>query len=56
MSSKAVSYYDWELSFKKKMPISIEKTEVKKEDNNSLGIKENDFRAFLINWKQKNLI
>ncbi len=56
MSSKAVSYFDWESSFKKKMPISNEYTEEVKEEGNSLGIKENDFRAFLKTWKQKNLV
>lgn len=52
--SKAVSYYDWELSFQRK--IDIEKEEVN--DNkpiNTLGIFKTDFKDFVSNWKEKNL-
>lgn len=52
--SKAVSYYDWELSFQKK--IEIEKDEVNdSEPINTLGIFKNDFKDFVKNWKKKNL-
>ncbi len=46
--SKAVSYYDWQLTFK---------------DNNlndaffnSLGISDNNFKEFMKKWKEKNFI
>jgi hypothetical protein len=50
--SKAVSYYDWELSFKNKP----EKDQVvQREDFNSLGISDNNFKDFIKKWKEKNL-
>ena len=52
--SKAVSYYDWELSFQRK--IDIEKEEVNdNEPINTLGIFKNDFRDFVKSWKARNL-
>ena len=58
--SKAISYYDWELNFRKKAvvkPISFRKTEKKisQEDINSLGITDNTFKEFMKKWKEKNL-
>ncbi|MFX1380605.1 MAG: hypothetical protein ACFFA4_16100 [Promethearchaeota archaeon] len=50
--SKAVSYYDWELSFKNKTEKDYD---IKKEDLNSLGMTENNFKDFLKKWKEKNL-
>ena len=50
--SKAVSYYDWELSFKNKS----EKDQIKKTDDiNSLGISDNNFKNFMKKWKKVNL-
>lgn len=50
--SKAVSYYDWELSFKNKS----EKDQIlQKEDINSLGMSDVKFKNFLKKWKEKNL-
>ena len=55
MSSKTVSYYDWQLSFKKKSDTSI-KPESESESNlNSLGIPEDEFKNFLAKWEKKNL-
>jgi hypothetical protein len=49
--SKAVSYYDWELSFKEKS----EKNQVLKRNNtNSLGISDSYFKDFMQKWKEKN--
>ncbi|MFX0008038.1 MAG: hypothetical protein ACFFA7_04475 [Promethearchaeota archaeon] len=50
--SKAVSYYDWELSFKTKS--NKDQTE-HKENFNSLGISDNNFKDFIKTWKEKNL-
>ena len=53
--SKAVSYYDWELGFKKKVhsvPDSIEQDEEAK----PLGIPKTEFKNFLTEWKKNNLI
>ena len=50
--SKAISYYDWELSFKKK-PLSS--TENKEKEENSLGIPNMVLKNFLSEWKEKNL-
>ncbi len=52
--SKAVSYYDWKLSFKKK----IDSNNDNLEDNdsiNTLGIRENSFKDFIKKWKENNL-
>lgn len=50
--SKAVSFYDWELSFKMK---SESEKKMKKENFNSLGISDNNFKDFMKKWKDKNL-
>ena len=50
--SKAVSYYDWEQSFKNN--IELEK-QPDKEKVNSLGVSDNYFKDFLKKWKVKNL-
>jgi hypothetical protein len=52
--SKAVSYYDWKLSFKRK----AEYTEETLNDNdslNSLGIRKESFKDFMKKWKEMNL-
>lgn len=48
--SKAISYYDWSLGFKK-FP---SKTEPKTKKN-ALGLDENDFREYVNKWKENNL-
>jgi len=50
--SKAVSYYDWELSFKNK---SKSYKNLKKDSLNSLGMYDNNFKDFIKKWKNKNL-
>ena len=57
--SKAISYYDWELNFRKKAvltPNSRNKTEKKssQEKINSLGLSDNAFKDFMKEWKEKN--
>ncbi|MFX0021772.1 MAG: hypothetical protein ACFE9S_05565 [Candidatus Hermodarchaeota archaeon] len=51
--SKAVSYYDWELSFKNK---SNKRQINPKEEFNSLGISDYNFKNFMKKWKESNLI
>ena len=51
--SKAVSYYDWELNFRKKV---LNHKSNNKKDINSLGIPDNKFKDFMRKWKKKNLI
>lgn len=54
--SKSVSYYDWELSFKKKADRAPkEPSIIKKSSNNSIGIPVNDFKEFMKKWKKENL-
>ncbi|MBA7670076.1 hypothetical protein ES703_78219 [subsurface metagenome] len=57
--SKAVSYYDWELQFKKPLSNRSSENLIKraknKESFNSLGISNNKYKEFMRNWKQKNL-
>jgi len=54
--SKSVSYYDWELSFKKKAdPAPIDRSVVKRASMNSLGIPDNDYKEFMKKWKKNNL-
>ncbi|MEJ2293482.1 MAG: hypothetical protein P8Y23_01790 [Candidatus Lokiarchaeota archaeon] len=48
--SKAISYYDWSLGFKK-FPSNKEP----KSTANSLGLDENIFKEYLNKWKEKNL-
>ena len=50
--SKAVSFYDWELSFKDK---SKPDNDIKKTNFNSLGIADYFFKDFMKKWKDKNL-
>ncbi len=52
--SKAMSYYDWELNFKKITHLD-NKPVVKKGKTNSLGIHQDDFKNYLKEWKKKNL-
>lgn len=53
--SKAISYYDWELSFKKKdIPNEVDLL-IDNETFNTLGIDEGNFKEFLSSWKEKNL-
>ena len=50
--SKAVSYYDWQQSFRDK----IKSDKIPNQDNtNSLGISENNFKDFIKKWREKNL-
>ncbi|MFW9876487.1 MAG: hypothetical protein ACFFG0_25620 [Candidatus Thorarchaeota archaeon] len=51
--SKAISYYDWKLSFNKKIN-SDENTLDDNELLNTLGISENNFKNFMKKWKEKN--
>ena len=58
--SKAISYYDWELNFRKKATLNPESNNKKetmkiKEKTNSLGIADNTFNDFMKKWKEKNL-
>ena len=54
--SKSVSYYDWQLSFKKKAdPAPIDLKVLKKANFNSLGIPDDDYKEFMKKWKKDNL-
>ena len=53
--SKAISYYDWELSFKKKSSSKRSHLTAKEDVVNSLGIPESIYKNFLNEWKKKNL-
>ena len=52
--SKAVSYYDWKLSFQRYIDTQEDELNVIKPVN-TLGISENNFKDFIKNWKEKNL-
>lgn len=53
MSKAVVSYYDWKLSFNKK--IDTYKDDLSDNDSiNTLGIQENNFKNFMKKWKEKN--
>jgi len=55
--SKAISYYDWELNFRKKavlQPYSRGKT-INQENINSLGLSDYAFKDFMKKWKEKNI-
>jgi hypothetical protein len=53
MSSKVVSYFDWEMGFKKNNVPEIKNS--KKISLNSIGMNDADFRRHLEKWKNKNL-
>ncbi len=58
--SKAISYYDWELNFRKKAvlkPNSRNKTgrKISQGKINSLGLSDNAFKDFMKKWKSENL-
>ena len=50
--SKAISYYDWELSFKSKNESS---KKVIDDDLNGIGIPKKSFKDFMKKWKEDNL-
>ena len=50
--SKAMSYYDWDLSFRRSIS---DDTPEEKEKVNILGISDNVFKDFLKEWKKNNL-
>ena len=58
--SKAISYYDWELNFRKKAVVKPYSRNKNKKENsqeyvNSLGLSDNTFKDFMKKWKEKNL-
>ena len=50
--SKAVSYYDWELSFKNK---NESKNLLKDDSLNGIGMPDSSFKDFMKKWKKENL-
>jgi hypothetical protein len=52
MSSKVVSYYDWERGFKTKVTEAKPK---KKTRLNSIGMTEEEFKRHLNKWKNENM-
>lgn len=50
-----ISYFDWELQFKKSKVEKVESENSIKNLLNSLGIEKNKFKDFLKNWKSQNL-
>ncbi|MFX0009686.1 MAG: hypothetical protein ACFE9R_05175 [Candidatus Hermodarchaeota archaeon] len=56
MSSKVVSFYDWEHQFRAHNFIEKEEIKsVKKSNLNSIGMTDADFRRQVKKWKNKNL-
>lgn len=49
--SKALSYYDWKQSFKNNSEFEIQSD---KEETNSLGFTDINFKDFVKKWKEKN--
>lgn len=49
--SKAISYFDWQQSFRDK---SKSKKLLNHKMTNSIGISENLFKNFIKKWKEKN--
>jgi hypothetical protein len=52
--SKAVSFYDWELGFKRKTH-SVADSKERDDEVNSIGIPKTTFKSFITEWKKKNL-
>ncbi|MFW9771104.1 MAG: hypothetical protein ACFFFB_04680 [Candidatus Heimdallarchaeota archaeon] len=53
MSSKAVSYYDWTLNFKKNAPNHKSSSHVN--EVNTIGMKDDEFKSYIRKWKKRNL-
>lgn len=53
MSSKAVSYYDWTLNFKKNG--TNHNSFSRMNNRNAIGMKDDDFKAYIKKWKEENL-
>ncbi|MFX0031242.1 MAG: hypothetical protein ACFE8E_02985 [Candidatus Hodarchaeota archaeon] len=51
--SKAVSYYDWTLNFKKNAPNHNSPSSI--DEINAIGMKDEEFKGYLKKWKEKNL-
>ena len=51
--SKAISYYDWELSFRSK---DESKKNLKNDNLNTIGISNISFKDFIEKWKKENLL
>ena len=49
--SKAVSFYDWELSFKKNASTD---QKISDDKMNKLGINDDTFKDFMKKWKERN--
>jgi len=54
MSKAVVSYYDWKLSFQRKIDTKEDELNVNKPVN-TLGIPDINFKDFMKKWKEKNL-
>jgi hypothetical protein len=51
-SSNSLSYYDWELTFKRKSKSNLNN---QTKEVNSLGLSDENFKDFMTNWKKRNL-
>jgi len=51
--SKAASYYDWTLNFKKNAPNHKSSSNI--DELNAIGIKDEEFKGYLKKWKERNL-
>ncbi len=50
--SKAISYYDWQQSFRDKPKSN---NLLNQDNTTSLGISENNFKDFIKKWREKSL-
>jgi len=56
MSSKAVSYYDWSMGFKKNSVNHISnEAKSSAKNKNSIGIPDNEFKSIIKKWREENL-
>ncbi|MFX1410022.1 MAG: hypothetical protein ACFFA6_06700 [Promethearchaeota archaeon] len=51
VSSNSVSFYDWELSFKKNASTD---QKISDDKMNKLGINDDAFKDFMKKWKERN--
>ena len=55
MSSKIVSYFDWEMGFKSNSNENTLKIKNTKKTNlNAIGMSDDDFKQHLKKWKNRN--
>ena len=55
MVKTIISFFDWELGFRKKKIVEDLQNNLKEPEVNSLGIEKEEWDNFITKWKRENL-